>query len=152
MMTSSNGNIFSVTGPLCWPVNSHHKGQWCGALMFSLICVWINGWVNHFEAGDLGRHRTHYDVIVTLHIFFKVLFIITAFFKPFVDLVTTDLAKSRWTLRAFLRPIIIALLTPLTMKQPWSTSIPILAVAWTVFLKHLRYHVWYNFVEFVKYF
>ena len=25
------------------PVNSPHKGQWCGALMFSLICVWING-------------------------------------------------------------------------------------------------------------
>ena len=24
------------------PVNSPHKGQWRGALMFSLICVWIN--------------------------------------------------------------------------------------------------------------
>ena len=46
------------------PVNSLHKGQWCGALMFSLICVWINGWVNNCEAGDLGRHRAHYDVIV----------------------------------------------------------------------------------------
>ena len=32
--------------------------------MFSLICVWINGWVNNGEAGDLRRHRTHYDVIV----------------------------------------------------------------------------------------
>ena len=29
------------------PVNSPHKGQWHGALMFSLICVWINGWVNN---------------------------------------------------------------------------------------------------------
>ena len=46
------------------PVNSTHKGQWRGALMFSLICVWINGWVNNREAGDLRRHRTHYDVIV----------------------------------------------------------------------------------------
>ena len=27
------------------PVNSPHKGQWRGALMFSLICVWINDWV-----------------------------------------------------------------------------------------------------------
>ena len=27
------------------PVNSPHKGQWGGALMFSLICDWINGWV-----------------------------------------------------------------------------------------------------------
>ena len=41
-----------------------HKGQWRGALMFSLICAWINGWVNNREAGDLKHHRTHYDVIV----------------------------------------------------------------------------------------
>ena len=46
------------------PVNSPHKGQWRGALMFSLICVWINGWVNNREAGDLRRYRTHYDVTV----------------------------------------------------------------------------------------
>ena len=46
------------------PVNSPHKGQWRGALMFSLICAWINGWVNYREAGDLRRNRTHYDVIV----------------------------------------------------------------------------------------
>ena len=48
MMTSSNGNIFRV---IYWPfvrgihrspVNSPHKGQWREALMFSLICVWIN--------------------------------------------------------------------------------------------------------------
>ena len=26
------------------PVNFPHKGQWRGALMFSLICVLINGW------------------------------------------------------------------------------------------------------------
>ena len=46
-----------------WPVNSPHKGQWRGALMFSLMCVWINGWVNNRKAGDLRRHRGHYDVI-----------------------------------------------------------------------------------------
>ena len=46
------------------PVYSPHKGQWRGALMFSLICVWINGWVNSGGAGDLRRYRTHYDVIV----------------------------------------------------------------------------------------
>ena len=46
------------------PVNSPHKGQWRGALMFSLIFVWINGWVNNGEAGDLRRYRAHYDVIV----------------------------------------------------------------------------------------
>ena len=32
--------------------------------MFSLICVWINGWVNNRQAGDLRRHRGHYDVSV----------------------------------------------------------------------------------------
>ena len=34
--------------------------------MFSLICVWINDWVNNREAGDLRRHRSHYDVNVML--------------------------------------------------------------------------------------
>ena len=46
------------------PVNSPHKGQWRGALVFSLICTRINGWVNTGEAGDLRRHRALYDVIV----------------------------------------------------------------------------------------
>ena len=46
------------------PVNFPHKGQWRGALMFPLICAWINGWVNNREAGDLRRHRGHYDVTV----------------------------------------------------------------------------------------
>ena len=46
------------------PVNSPHKGQWRGALMFTLICARINGWVNTREAGDLRRYRPHYDVIV----------------------------------------------------------------------------------------
>ena len=66
MMTSSNGHIFRVTGPLCgeFTGNSPHKGQWHGALMFSLICAWINDWVNNREAGDLRRHRAHYDVRV----------------------------------------------------------------------------------------
>ena len=36
------------------------------ALMFSLICVWINSWVNNRKAGDLRRYRAHYDVIVMM--------------------------------------------------------------------------------------
>ena len=39
---------------------------WRRALMFSLICAWINGWVNIGEAGELRRHRAHYHVIVML--------------------------------------------------------------------------------------
>ena len=46
------------------PVNYPHKCQWHGALIFSLICVWTNGWANHRDAGDLRRHRVHYDVTV----------------------------------------------------------------------------------------
>ena len=46
------------------PVNSPHKGQWRGAWMFSLISACINAWVNNREAGDLRRHRGHYDAIV----------------------------------------------------------------------------------------
>ena len=34
------------------PVNSPCEGQWRGALMFPMICVWINCWVNNREAGD----------------------------------------------------------------------------------------------------
>ena len=65
MMTSSNGNIFRVTGHFCGEfTDSPHKGQWRRALMFSLICVWIKGWENNREAGDLRRYRAHYDVIV----------------------------------------------------------------------------------------
>ena len=69
MMTSSNGNIFHVTGPLCgdftgyrWiPLTKASDAElWC----FLLICVWINGWINIREAGYLRRHGAHNDVIV----------------------------------------------------------------------------------------
>ena len=50
------------------PVNSPPKGQWRGALMFSLICSLKNGWVNIREAGDLRRHHAHYDVILVAYI------------------------------------------------------------------------------------
>ena len=46
------------------PVNFPHWDQWRGALMFSLMCAWTNGWVNNREAGDLRRHRANYDVTV----------------------------------------------------------------------------------------
>ena len=31
------------------------------------ICTWTNGWSNNRDAGDLGRHRAHYDVTLMLH-------------------------------------------------------------------------------------
>ena len=54
-----------VRGIHRWPVNSPPKGQWPENLMFTLICSWINGWVNNGEAGDLRRYCAHYDVTVT---------------------------------------------------------------------------------------
>ena len=48
------------------PVNSPHKGQWRGALMFSLICARINRWVYNGEAGDWRRHLAHYDVTIMI--------------------------------------------------------------------------------------
>ena len=67
-LTSSNGNMFHITGSLCREFTSH---RWIPltksrdtALMFSLICVWINSWVNNREAGDLRCHHAHHNVIV----------------------------------------------------------------------------------------
>ena len=65
VMTSWNGNLFPCYWPFVRgirrsPVNSPHKGQWLGALMFSLICGWTNGWANNRDSGDLRRHRAHY--------------------------------------------------------------------------------------------
>ena len=69
MMTSSNGNIFRVTGPLCGEFTGHRwipstkasdAELWC----FLWSAPWINGCANNREAGDLRRHRVHYDVIV----------------------------------------------------------------------------------------
>ena len=53
-----------VQGIHRFSMKSPHKGQWSGALMFSLICARINHWVNSHEAGDLRRYRCHHDVIV----------------------------------------------------------------------------------------
>ena len=51
--------------PFVWGIHrSQAKVQWRGALMFTLICARINGWVNYREAGDLRRHRAHYGVTV----------------------------------------------------------------------------------------
>ena len=72
--------------PRYWPfvrgihrssVNSPHKGQWRGAVMFSLIFVWINGWVSNCEAGYLRRYCAHYDVSA-MHIIAVITFIALA--------------------------------------------------------------------------
>ena len=56
--------ICAGNSPVTGVVNSSHKGQWRGALMFFFICAWINGWVNNRETGDLRHHHAHYDITV----------------------------------------------------------------------------------------
>ena len=66
-VTPSNKNLFRFTGPFWGEINHQsladtHKGQWRGALMFSLIYAWTNGWANNRHASDLRGHCVHYDV------------------------------------------------------------------------------------------
>ena len=74
-----------VRGIHRWPVNSPHKGQWRGVLMFSLICVWINGWENNCEAGDLRRYRAHYDVVVMIMHKTMESMCLSSFLSPFLS-------------------------------------------------------------------
>ena len=62
------------------PVNSPHKGDWRGTLVFSLIYARTNGWMNTRDAGDLRRHRAHYDIIVTI-IWFQINNVFTCIFN-----------------------------------------------------------------------
>ena len=59
--------------PCHWPfvrgihqptMDSPHKSQWCGALMFSLICAWTNGWANNQDSGDSRWRNAHYGITV----------------------------------------------------------------------------------------
>ena len=67
-MTSSNGNI-PVLLALC-AGNSSVTGEFPAQKPVTrsfdvlLNCAWINGCANSRQAGDLRRHRVHYDVIV----------------------------------------------------------------------------------------
>ena len=64
-LCAENSSVIGDFPPPPPPPTSHtHKGQWRGGLMFSSISAWTNGWVNNRDAGDLRRHRAHYDVIV----------------------------------------------------------------------------------------
>ena len=70
MMKSSNGNIFRVTGPLCGeftgPGEFPTQRPVTRSFDFFFDLRLNNGWVNNREAGDLRRHRGHYDVNVMM--------------------------------------------------------------------------------------
>ena len=69
MMMSSNRNISALLAFLCGEFTSHRwipltKASDAALWMCCLICAWTNGWIKNRNAGDLRRHRAHYDVIV----------------------------------------------------------------------------------------
>ena len=47
---------------LCRELPSQRPVTW--SFVFSLICIWTNGWVNNGDAGGLRRNRAHYGVTV----------------------------------------------------------------------------------------
>ena len=68
-VTSSHGNIFRVTGPLCGEFTGDRwipltKASDADAELWFFFDLRLNRLVNNLEAGDLRRHRAHYDVIV----------------------------------------------------------------------------------------
>ena len=66
LMTSSIGNIFRVTGPLCGksPFTGEFPSQRPATRSFDIFFdLHLNKRLSK-QAGDLRRHRAHYDVIV----------------------------------------------------------------------------------------
>ena len=102
--------------PRYWPfmrgihpsaVNSPHKGQWHEALMFSLICAWINGWVNRgwwFEtlSRPLWRHSNGLTDIAFDHVFYR----------------TGDLVQTPWDLAGNLAELSASRITCLLDAKP----------------------------------
>ena len=84
MMTSSNGNIFSVTGHLCGEFTGH---RWIPRTKASDVEFWYfrwsvpeqTVWVSNRVTGDLRRRRTHYDVTVVWWIHLEWLVMRTVF-------------------------------------------------------------------------
>ena len=67
MMTSSNVNIFRVTGHLCGEFTGH---RWIPLTKASDAEFWCFLWSAPeltVEAGDLRHHRAHYDVTVMIN-------------------------------------------------------------------------------------
>ena len=69
-MASSNGNIFRVSGSICGEFTGHRTNAndaelWCFLCSAPELTVELN----NRETGDLRRHRTNYDVSVTMLIY-----------------------------------------------------------------------------------
>ena len=107
------------------PVNSPHKGQWRGALMFSLICTWINGWVNNRETGwfetpspPLWRH-CNVDLWIN-HQWGKALLATFSSHKQLLNLVTCHFIYITKFCNCFIKMVNIRMIFSLSMiKMIW---------------------------------
>ena len=131
MMTSSNANIFRVTGPLC--------GEFTGPGEFPTprpvtrsfdvfvdqrLNKRLSELVNNREAGDLRRHRGHYDVIVMDHRQLGCLHFITLTTKKTSKLCITALCDRLWLVDSpKLRPVMRKVFH--VIPSLWSASWPI---------------------------
>ena len=111
------------------PVNSPHKGQWRGALMFSFICVRLNGWVNNCKAGDFRRYRAHYDVTIIIR-----LFLVCSFILGYVIIIltvkfeTTSLSSWKEIFKSILTESGTKLNQTVALCNAYSYILPILVV------------------------
>ena len=88
---------FPRNWPFAWgihraPVNSSHKRQWRGALMFSLTCAWTNDWANNLDASDLRRHP---PLLRHRNVYHLIYHLIPVYYELAVDVVTR-----LWVLRS----------------------------------------------------
>ena len=93
MMTSSNGNIFRVTGPLCGEFTGHrwippNKGQWPGALMFFFdLCVnkhlnkQSRRWWFETPSRSSWRHCNDTSYFITIYTWHRLVNILLCYFR-----------------------------------------------------------------------
>ena len=94
------------------PVNSPHKGQWRGALMFSLIRAWTKGWVNkrYTPSRSLYVIVMCHQRIESVGMCWLVLFVLL--WRPSLG----ELFKFLWIFFHFFRHEIASVLGPVTER------------------------------------
>ena len=133
-MTSSNGNIFRVTGLLCGEFSGHRRilrTKTSDAVLWYFFDLRLYQQLNkNGDVGDLRRHRAHYDVIVMGlmgHCFFypkfthnNHIFICTpAVCQEMIIIMTNICSKVRHIFG--MRPITFQLTDKTEVKMEWRT-------------------------------
>ena len=91
--------------------------------MSSLICAWINGWVNNREAGDLGCHRAHCDVILMIWSVYKLRFGYSKFCSLMMHNMKMLCERFRWILLFYTKTITFNTLRPRRNERHFADDI-----------------------------